>query len=71
MQPLYVVLLLFAVLWVFFFKLLSLYATRIVACSGGTGKFFRTTLTSLILVLVVFLLAELSFRLYGGVMNLF
>lgn len=71
MQPLYIVLLLFIVLWGIFFKLLSLYASRMNACSGGGGRFFWTNLVSLVMAIVTLLLAEVLPYLHGGVMNLF
>ena len=71
MQSLYVGLFFFVALWGGFFKFLSLYARRMGACSGWAGRFFLTTLGSLLVVVAVFLLAELLPRLYGGIMNLF
>lgn len=71
MQPLYIALLLFVVLWGVIFKLLSWYAARMGACTGRFGKFFWTALISLLVVVAVFLLTELFPRLYGGLMNLF
>lgn len=71
MQPLYIALVLFIVLWGLFFYLMSSYASRMGACRGRSGRFFWTLGTSLAITVAIFLLSEVLPRLYGGIMNLF
>lgn len=71
MQPLYIALVLFIVLWGLFFNLMSSYASRMDACRGRSGRFFWTLGTSLAITVAIFLLSEVLPRLYGGIMNLF
>ena len=69
MQPLYIALVLFIVLWGLFFNLMSSYASRMGACRGRSGRFFWTLGTSLAITVAIFLLSEVLPRLYGGIMN--